>query len=147
MQGPQDTSFYSMRVAVQSAIETIKKDPAIANVMGFTGGQGATNGGFTFVALKPLEQRKGQSVFDVINRLRGPLSKIPGAQTFLQPVQDIRIGGRQSSAQYQYTLEAETTAQLQLYGPQPAGRHEEGPGHRRRQLRPAEQRPPGPFDL
>ena len=128
MQGPQDTSFYAMRDAVQKAIQTIKADPAIANVMGFTGGQGATNGGFTFIALKPLEQRKGQSVFQVINRLRGPLSKIPGAQTFLQPVQDIRIGGRQSPAQYQYTLEAETTAQLQLYGPQLLAAMKKAPG-------------------
>ena len=84
--------------------------------MAFTGGQGATNSGFTFVALKPLNERK-VSVTTIINRLRPKLARVPGAATFLQPVQDIRIGGRQSSAQYQYTLQAETVADLQKYGP------------------------------
>jgi len=116
MQGPQDASFYTMRTAAQRAVSIIKADPAIDNVMAFTGGQGATNAGFTFVALKPLEQRK-TSVAAVIDRLRPKLAKVPGAATFLQAVQDIRIGGRQSNAQYQYTLQAETTADLQKYGP------------------------------
>ena len=58
LQGPQDTSFYAMKTAVQEAVSIIKADPGVANVMGFTGGQGATNGGFMFVALKPLNQRK-----------------------------------------------------------------------------------------
>ena len=128
MQGPQDTSFYAMRTAVQQAIQTIKSDSAVQNVMGFTGGQGATNGGFTFIALKPLDQRKHESAFDVINRLRPKLAKIPGAQTFLQPVQDIRIGGRQSSAEYQYTLEAETTDQLQKFGPELLKELKKAPG-------------------
>ncbi len=116
MQGPQDTSFYAMRTAVQQSVSIIKADPGVENVMGFTGGQGATNSGFTFVALKPLNVRK-VSAEAIINRLRPKLAKIPGAATFLQPVQDIRIGGRQSNAEYQYTLEAETTADLQKYGP------------------------------
>ena len=59
MQGPQDTSFYAMRTAVQEAVSIVKNDPGVANVMAFTGGQGATNGGFMFVALKPLNQRDG----------------------------------------------------------------------------------------
>ena len=116
MQGPQDTSFYAMRTAVQESVRIIKADPAVDNVMGFTGGQGATNAGFTFIALKPLNERK-TSAAAVINRLRPKLAKVSGAATFLQPVQDIRIGGRQSSAEYQYTLQAETTADLQTYGP------------------------------
>jgi multidrug efflux pump len=116
MQGPQDTSFYAMRKAVQQAVSIIKSDPAVDNVMAFTGGQGATNGGFAFVALKPLEQRK-VTALDVLTRLRPKLARVPGAATFLQPVQDIRIGGRQSSAGYQYTLQAETTQDLQKYGP------------------------------
>ncbi len=116
MQGPQDTSFYAMEKAVQQSITIIKADPAVENVMGFTGGQGATNSGFAFVALKPLEERK-VSVMDVMGRLRPKLARVPGAATFLQPVQDIRIGGRQSSAQYQYTLQAETTDDLQKFGP------------------------------
>ena len=116
MQGPQDTSFYAMRAAVQQSVSIIKADPGVMNVMGFTGGQGAANGGFTFIALKPLNERKA-SAAEIINRLRPKLARVPGAATFLQPVQDIRIGGRSSSAQYQYTLEAETTADLQKYGP------------------------------
>jgi multidrug efflux pump len=131
MQGPQDTSFYSMRTAVGQAIETIKSDPAVANVMGFTGGQGATNGGFTFVALKPLGTGPGErtkSAFQVINDLRPKLGRIAGTQTFLQPVQDIRIGGRQAPAQYQYTLETETTAQLEQYGPQLLSAMRKAPG-------------------
>ncbi|ADW70961.1 efflux RND transporter permease subunit [Granulicella tundricola] len=116
MQGPQDTSFYGMRDAVQHSVMTIKNDPGVQHVMGFTGGQGATNSGFAFIALKPLNERKA-SAATIINRLRPKLAKIAGAATFLQPVQDIRIGGRQANAQYQYTLEAETTAELTQYGP------------------------------
>ena len=116
MQGPQDTSFYAMRDAVQHSVSIIKADPGVENVMGFTGGQGAANTGFTFIALKPLNVRK-VSAEQILNRLRPKLAQVSGAATFLQPVQDIRIGGRQSSAQYQYTLEAETTEDLQKYGP------------------------------
>ncbi len=116
MQGPQDSSFYAMRNAVQQAIDVLKADPAVQNAMGFTGGQGATNSGFTFVALKPLNERK-VSAQQIINRLRPKLARISGAATYLQPVQDIRIGGRQANAQYQYTLQAETTEDLQKYGP------------------------------
>jgi multidrug efflux pump len=127
MQGPQDTSFYAMRTAVQQAVSIIKSDPGVDNVMGFTGGQGATNSGFTFVALKPLNQRK-VSVEEIINRLRPKLAQVAGAATFLQPVQDIRIGGRQSSAEYQYTLQAETTEDLQKYGPQLLAQLKKAPG-------------------
>ncbi len=120
MQGPQDTSFYAMRTAVQEATAIIKSDPGVQNVMSFTGGQGATNGGFTFVALKTLGSGKGDrqdSAATIINRLRPKLGRVQGANTFMQPVQDIRIGGRQSSAQYQYTITAESTADLLKYGP------------------------------
>ena len=120
MQGPQDTSFYAMEKAVQQAVKIIKADPGVENVMAFTGGQGATNNGFTFIALKPLGKgadERTASVTEIITRLRGKLAAVRGAQTFLNPVQDIRIGGRQSPAQYQYTLQAETTAQLMQYGP------------------------------
>jgi multidrug efflux pump len=127
MQGPQDTSFYAMRTAVQQAVSIISADPGVQNVMGFTGGQGATNSGFTFVALKPLNQRK-DSVETIINRLRPKLARVSGAATFLQPVQDIRIGGRQSSAEYQYTLQAETTEDLQKYGPQLLAQLKKTPG-------------------
>jgi multidrug efflux pump len=116
MQGPQDASFYAMESAVRHSIDIIKADPGVQNAMGFTGGQGATNSGFTFIALKPLNERK-ESAQQIIDRLRPKLARVPGAATYLQPVQDIRIGGRQANAQYQYTLQAETTEDLQNYGP------------------------------
>jgi multidrug efflux pump len=117
MQGPQDTSFQAMRNAVEQSVKVIKADPGVQNVMGFTGGQGATNSGFEFIALKPLSERKA-SAEEILNRLRPKLARVAGAATFLQPVQDIRIGGRQANAEYQYTLEADTAAELQKYGPQ-----------------------------
>ncbi len=129
MQGPQDTSFYAMRRAVQESVAIIKKDPAVQNVMGFTGGQGATNGGFTYIALKPLNERpKNSSAAEIIDRLRPKLARISGAATFLQASQDIRIGGRQGNALYQYTLEAENTADLAKYGPDLLARMKKTPG-------------------
>jgi len=115
-QGPQDTSFASMSKAVHQANVILKNDPGIQNAMSFTGGNGATNAGNAFIALKPLSERK-ESAAQIINRLRPQLAKVTGVSTYLQAVQDIRIGGRGSSAQYQYTLEAETTGDLQKYGP------------------------------
>jgi multidrug efflux pump len=115
LQGSQDTSFYAMRSAVQQAIDIVKADPGVDNVMGFTGGRGATNTGSGFIALKPLQERK-VSAAAIIERLRPKLARIPGSSAFLQAVQDIRIGGRSSNAAYQYTLEAETTQDLQKYG-------------------------------
>ena len=118
MLGPQDESFYAMETAVKQATNIIKKDPAVDQVMSFTGGQGATNTGRAFIGLKPLNERPDHASADVvINRLRPQLAKVTGAATVLQSNQDIRIGGRSSSAQYQYTLKAETTAQLQQFGP------------------------------
>jgi multidrug efflux pump len=127
MQGPQDSSFYAMNKAVHAANMIIAHDPGVQNAMAFTGGQGATNAGFTFIALKPLNERT-QSAAEIINELRPKLAKVPGAATYLQAVQDIRIGGRQSSAQYQYTLQAETTAQLQQYGPALLAQLRKAPG-------------------
>ncbi|SEF70303.1 multidrug efflux pump [Bryocella elongata] len=127
MQGPQSTSFYAMNSAVQQSVKIIKDDPAVQNVMAFTGGQGSTNGGFVFVALKPLDER-GISATDVINRLRPKLARVSGAATFLNAVQDIRMGGRQSNAQFQYTISADTTAQLQEWGPKLAAELRKVPG-------------------
>jgi multidrug efflux pump len=133
MQGPQDTSFYAMRTAVQQATAIIKADPGVQNVMSFTGGQGATNSGFTFVALKTLGSKntattRKDSVMEIINRLRPKLAQVPGAATYLQAVQDIRIGGRQSSAQYQYTITGETTEDLLNYGPKLLSALRKAPG-------------------
>jgi multidrug efflux pump len=116
IRGPEDSSYPSMNAALLLAQNVIKKDPAVQNVIGFTGGGGATNTGNIFVILKPLDQRK-ISAADVINRLRKPLNQITGASTFLQASQDLRIGGRGSNAQYQYTIQADNVADLQTWGP------------------------------
>jgi multidrug efflux pump len=87
--------------------------------MGFTGGSGGgatRNTGRVFISLKPLEQRE-VSADQVIARLRGKLSKVPGAALFLQPVQDVRMGGRASNAQFQYTLQAESLRELTAWAP------------------------------
>ncbi len=85
------------------------------SVVGFTGG-GQTNSGFVFASLKPLGERK-VSADQVIARLRRELGDVPGATLFLQAVQDIRVGGRQSNAQYQYTLQADTLPDLYDWAP------------------------------
>ncbi|HET6889011.1 MAG TPA: efflux RND transporter permease subunit [Candidatus Udaeobacter sp.] len=120
MQGPQDSSFQAMQAAALRVSETIKNDPAVAAVVSFVGGSGpgtaATNSGFVYAALKPLEERKISSS-QVINRLRPKLAAVPGAMTFLQAGQDLRIGGRQSNAQYQYTIQSENLSDLVKWGP------------------------------
>jgi multidrug efflux pump len=117
MQGSQDASFQTMQAAALRISDTIKTDPAIAAVVSFVGGtNGATNSGFVYCALKPLNERKISSS-QVINRLRPKLATIPGAMTFLQAGQDVRIGGRQSNAQYQYTIQSENLGDLVKWGP------------------------------
>lgn len=115
MRGPQDASFPAMNATLQQVEKVIDADPAVQNVIGFTGG-GSTNTGNVFVILKPLEQRK-VSAADVINRLRRPLNHITGASMFLQASQDIRVGGRGSNAMYQYTIQTDNVVDLQTWGP------------------------------
>ena len=116
IQGPQDTSFQAMQTAVQRIVDVVKTDPAVENVMAFTGGGGPTNSGFIFLGLKPLEERK-VNAGQVIDRLRPKLVAVPGANTFMQAGQDLRIGGRQSSAQYQYTIQSDNLQDLVQWGP------------------------------
>ena len=116
MQGSQDTSFQAMQDAALRVNNAIKIDPAVAAVINFVGGNSATNSGFVYVALKPLNERKVSSS-EVINRVRPKLGAIPGAMTFLQAGQDVRIGGRQSNAQYQYTIQSENLQDLVKWGP------------------------------
>jgi multidrug efflux pump len=127
MQGQQDASFALMYKALKQSVNVVKSDPGVQNVMGFTGGGGATNAANQFIALKPLNERT-QSAAQIINELRPKLTRLTGANTFLQPVQDIRIGGRSSNAQYQYTLQAETSADLQNYGPKLLSALRKAPG-------------------
>jgi multidrug efflux pump len=116
LQGPQDASFGVMNDSVQRLVNVIKADPAVQNVIGFTGGQGNTNGGFIYMALKPLNERK-VSAPQVINRLRPKLNSLPVASAFLQAAQDLRIGGRSSNALYQYTIQSDTVDDLVKWGP------------------------------
>jgi multidrug efflux pump len=117
IQGAQDASFQSMQVAAGRFVNLIKTDPAVANVMAFTGGNGAANSGFVYVGLKPLNERK-INASQVINRLRPKLAAVPGATVFMQAGQDLRIGGRQSNAQYQYTIQSDSLGDLVKWGPQ-----------------------------
>jgi multidrug efflux pump len=116
MQGPQDASFTVMNDSVQKLVRVIKADPAVQNVIGFTGGGGPTNGGFIYAALKPLAERKVDAM-SVINRLRPKMNSLPVASAFLQAAQDLRIGGRGSNAQYQYTIQSDTVQDIVKWGP------------------------------
>ena len=111
----QSTSFQAMVKKQAQFFDVLQKDPAVANVVGFTGGQ-QTNSANVFIALKPLSERH-ISTDEVIARLRRPLAKIPGATLFLQPVQDLRVGGRQSNSQYQYTLQGDSLSELNTWIP------------------------------
>jgi multidrug efflux pump len=115
VQGRQDTSFGVMDQSIRQIEGVVTADPAVANVIGFTGG-GATNTGNVFVALKPLKQRK-VSAAQVINRLRPKLNRLPVASVYLQANQDLRIGGRSSNAMYQYTMESDNVNDLITWGP------------------------------
>ena len=116
MQGSQDASFEKMNASLRRAVTIVRNDPGVKNVVGFTGGQGSSNSGFIFIALKPLEDRL-TSATDIVNRLRPQLGAIREAQTFLMAAQDLRIGGRQANAQYQYSLQADATDDLKTYMP------------------------------
>ena len=110
IQADQSISFQAMKqkfIELQSIVEA---DPAVDHVSGFTGGR-QTNSGFVFASLKPLAERKA-SAEQVSARLRAKLSQVPGARLYLQPAADLRTGGRQSNAMYQFTLTADDTQLL-----------------------------------
>jgi multidrug efflux pump len=104
-----------MQQKLTQFVTILKSDPAVETAVGFTGG-GQTNSGFMFVSLYPLNQRK-ISVDGVIARLRRQMAVVPGATLFLQAVQDIRVGGRASNAQYQFTLQGPTLEELNEWTP------------------------------
>jgi multidrug efflux pump len=116
VRGPQDSSFPAMDNSVRQIVAVVKNDPAVANVIGFTGGGGATNTGSLYIALKPLAERK-ISAAQIIDRLRPQLNRLPVASSFLQAVQDLRFGGRSSNAMYQYTLQSDNVQDLTKWGP------------------------------
>jgi multidrug efflux pump len=111
----QSISFPAMATKLKQLQGIVQSDPAVASVIGFTGTR-ALNTANVYVALKPLGQRK-LSADQVVQRLRPKLNRISGGRLFLQAVQDLRIGGRQSAAEYQYTLTSEDTAALVSWTP------------------------------
>jgi multidrug efflux pump len=115
IQADQSTSFQAMGPKLRQVMKIIGDDPAVENVVGFTGGR-QTNTGSVYVALKPLSQRS-ETADEVIARLRPKLNAVPGGRLYLQSVQDIRVGGRQSNAQYQFTLLGDSTAELYAWAP------------------------------
>jgi multidrug efflux pump len=127
VRGPQDASFPSMDNSIRQIGAVIKNDPAVANVIAFTGGGGATNTGSIYVALKPLANRD-VSATQLINRLRPKLNRLPVASAFLQAVQDLRIGGRSSNAMYQYTLQSDNVKELSQWAPTILGAMQHLPG-------------------
>ena len=117
LQGSQDASFSAMRDSLLDTERVIKEDPAVLAVQGFTGGGGASNTAFVFMSLKPVAQRPGVTAGMVVDRLRPKLSALTGASAFLQAAQDIGVGGRQSNAQYQYQISADSVSDLTTWGP------------------------------
>ncbi len=113
MRADQSISFQAMQGKLRQLVDIIRRDPAVETVVGFTGGSRA-GGGFMFVNLKPISQRK-DSGQQVIARLRPQLARVTGVSLFLNPVQDVRMGGRQSNATYQYTLKSDNLADLRLW--------------------------------
>ena len=130
VQAAQDISFQAMRGKMERYVEIVMKDPSVNTIVGFAGGNTVSNQGRFFIMLKPLAERgkcparhfwqscPNVTADDVINRLRGKLAVVPGATLYLQSAQDLTIGGRQSNAQYQYTLQGEDLNELNNWAPQ-----------------------------
>ncbi len=115
IQADQDTSFQAMDRTMLPMINIVAADPAVDTVNGFTGGS-TYNTARLFISLKPLEERKISADL-VIARLRPKLAKVPGATLFLQAAQDLRVGGRQSNAQYQFTMQGDNLDDLNKFAP------------------------------
>ena len=115
LRADQSISFRDMQSKLTQIVKIIKKDPAIENVVAFTGGSRA-GGGFLFATMKPKSER--DSARDVITRLRPKLARITGVTAFLSPVQDMRVGGRGGNSTYQYTLMADDPQVLAKAGPE-----------------------------
>jgi multidrug efflux pump len=115
MRADQSISFQAMQGKLRQLVGIIKRDPAVDTVVGFTGG-GRAGGGFMFVNLKPASERgAGEAGEAVIARLRPQLARVTGVSLFLNPVQDLRMGGRSSNSTYQYTLKSDNRADLKLW--------------------------------
>ena len=113
LRADQSISSSALAEKLQQAVDIVGRDPAVATVVGFSGGGGA-GGGFLSAALKPTSERK-ESTREVINRLRPQLNQITGLRVFLNPVQELRMGGRSTSSTYQFTLKADNQADLKTW--------------------------------
>jgi multidrug efflux pump len=118
IQADQNSSFQAMRERLAQFVKIVGEDPAVATIVAFTGGAaGSINTGRMFVTLKPLAERQIPAD-EVIGRLRGKLARVSGARLLMQVSQDLRMGGRQSGAQYQFTLQGDDVRELNEWGPQ-----------------------------
>jgi multidrug efflux pump len=116
VQAAQDISFSAMSGKMRQFVDIVMKDPAVASIVGFAGGNTQYNTGRMFMTLKPLAARK-ITADQVIGRLRGKLAVVPGATLYMQSAQDLTIGGRFGQAQYQYTLQGEDLAEMNDWAP------------------------------
>jgi len=116
VQASQDISFQAMRDKMKQFVDIVMQDPAVETVVAFAGGNTAYNNGRMFITLKPIAERKA-SADQVIARMRRKLAVVPGATLYMQSAQDLTIGGRQSQAQFQYTLQGENLQELNQWAP------------------------------
>jgi hydrophobe/amphiphile efflux-1 (HAE1) family protein len=118
VQGQQDVSFPEMKKKVLALAAIVGQDPAVQDVTAFAGGRGNANSGFMFMSLKPDAERHktGDTAQVIVDRLRPKVSNLPGAILYLQAFQDLRIGGRNSATEYQYTLTADNLKELNEWG-------------------------------
>jgi multidrug efflux pump len=116
--GDQSISFQAMQSKIMRLAKIVESDPGVDTVQAFSGGGGGTttNSGRCFVALKPLDRRDA-SADQIINRLRPKLNSVPGISLYLQASQDLRVGGRSSAAQYQYTIQSDNLDELTHWSP------------------------------
>jgi len=119
VQGQQDVSFPEMKKKVLALAEIVGKDPGVQDVTAFAGGRGNSNSGFMFMSLKPDAERlkRGDTAQVIVDRLRPQVSDMPGATLYLQAFQDLRIGGRNTATEYQYTLTSDSLKDLNYWGP------------------------------
>jgi multidrug efflux pump len=116
--GDQSTSFQAMQRKIVQLAKIVQDDPGVETIQAFSGGGAGTttNTGRSFIALKPLNERK-VSADQIINRLRPKLATVPGVTLFLQAVQDVRVGGHSTAAQYQYNLQSDNLTELTHWAP------------------------------
>jgi multidrug efflux pump len=117
VQADQDISFAAMREKMQQFVSIVSKDPNVQTIVGFAGGNTAKNQGRMFITLKPKGKERKLTADQVIGEMRRKLTVVPGATLFMQSAQDLTIGGRQSQAQYQYTLQGEDLKELTAWAP------------------------------